>query len=96
VERDGEWTPVVEIKNNRKRLLEIPGQFRGEALRVRLLSSWGEKDPRLFSVDVLGKHRDDTVNFPDGPRWKDVIRAVPPDELLPPDTQAKGRAGHGA
>ncbi len=96
VERDGEWTPVAEIKNNRKRLLEIPGQLRGEALRVRLLSSWGEKDPRLFSVDVLGKHRNDTVNFPDGPRWKDVIRAVPPDELLPPDTQAKGRAGHGA
>jgi hypothetical protein len=49
-------------------------------------------------VDILSKGRDDTVNFPQGKRWKDVVAATDPVELQEPDTQAQGRTGrlHGA
>lgn len=95
----GGWTLLRQIRDNRKRLLELPGAFQARALRIRLLRGWSEViSPRLFSVDILSKGRDDTFQPPAGPRWKDVAAATDPLELLPPDTQAAGRArgGHRA
>ncbi len=94
---DGDWETVLEIRNNRKRLLELPLRTSARAVRVCLKSTWGEKDPRLFSIDFLPKGQDDTIRFPQGARWKDVVLAADPKDLLPPDTQAQGRGGnHGA
>ncbi|MEX2607812.1 MAG: FAD-dependent oxidoreductase [Kiritimatiellia bacterium] len=96
VDRGGElWETVAEIRDNRKRLLEIPAPCKGEAVRVTLLSSWGEQDPRLFSLDLLDKGRDDTIRFPIGKTWKEMVAGTPPEELAPPDAQARGRAGGG-
>lgn len=91
---DGTWETAAEINNNRKRLLEIPVQCRGQGVRVTLQRSWGDADPRLFSIDLLKKERDDTVQFPQGKAWREVVASVPADKLNPPDTQAKGRT-HG-
>ncbi len=96
---DGQWERVMELRDNRKRLLELPLPLRGTGLRIVLERSWGEEDPRLFSVDTLAKGRDDTIQFTPGSRWKDVVASVDPKELEPPDTLAKGREarqGHGA
>jgi len=87
---DGNWETLIQIENNRKRLLELPTEVNGKAVRVQLGRSWGEGDPRLFSIDVLQKGRDDTVSFPRGKTWKEVVAAVDPQELKPPDTQARG------
>jgi hypothetical protein len=96
VEREnGDWECALEIRDNRKRLLELPLNLKGKSLRIRLDSSWGEKDPRLFSVDLLGKNRDDTVQFPRGKTWKEVVASVNPKELTPPDTQAAGHPSKG-
>lgn len=94
----GEWECVTRLTDNRKRLVEIPGSLRTTGIRIRLESSWGEGDPRLFSVDILKKEQDDTVQFPRGKTWKEVVASVPEEELQKPDTQAQGRTGrsHGA
>lgn len=95
----GEWESVYQLRDNRKRLLELPLRTKGTGVRIRLLSSWSEqRDPRLFSVDVLSKGRDDTFHPPIGPAWKSVVAQTPSDELRPPDTLAKGRGpgGHRA
>lgn len=91
----GHWERAIDIRDNRKRLLEVPLPLRGEGLRVRLESTWGARDPRLFSIDVLEKGRDDTISFPRGKTWKEVVASVPPEDLKDPDTRAKGRL-HGA
>lgn len=95
---EGEWETVLEMQNNRKRLLELPLNRRGQGIRLTLQSSWGDADPRLFSIDLLHKPQDDTVHFPQGKTWSEVVAALPPEELLPPDTQAVGKphTGHGA
>jgi hypothetical protein len=95
---NGEWERVLEIRDNRKRLLELPIPLKGKGLRIRLERSWGEADPRLFSVDVLEKGRDDTVQFPIGKRWRDVVAEVPEEHLKDPETQSddRGRPLHGA
>jgi len=95
---DGTWDRISEIENNRKRLLEIPLHVKGKGVRLTLNESWGDKDPRLFSIDLLAKQKDDTVQFPIGKTWKEVVADVSSDDLLPPDTQATGRkhGGHGA
>ena len=95
---DGNWERVLDIKDNRKRLLEIPMPIKGEGVCIRLDRSWGEADPRLFSVDVLEKQRDDTVQFPIGKAWKDVVAEVSAEDLKDPEIQSdhKGRPVHGA
>jgi hypothetical protein len=95
---EGVWETITEVKNNRKRLLEIPLHTKGQGIRLTLKESWGDKDPRLFAIDLLAKQKDDTVQFPIGKTWKEVVASLDPDELLPPDTQAAGRkqGGHGA
>jgi hypothetical protein len=97
----GEWETVHRIRNNRKRLLELPETFRAEGVRIKLLSGWSEAiDPRLFSVDVLPKGQDDTFQPSPGPRWKDVVARTDPEDLKDPDTLAKGnspkKGGHAA
>ncbi len=92
---DGSWECVSEIKGNRKRLMEIPLHSKGKGIRVTLQNTWGDADPRLFSLDLLQKGKDDTVQFSQGKAWKEVVAGIPEKELLPPDTQAKGRS-HGA
>ncbi|WFB35925.1 FAD-dependent oxidoreductase [Kiritimatiellota bacterium B12222] len=89
---DGQWETVSHLKNNRKRLLEIPLQKRAQGIRITLEQSWGDADPRLFAVDLLAKAKDDTISFPQGKPWKEMLKTVPPEELLPADTQAKGRS----
>ncbi|MDF3129082.1 FAD-dependent oxidoreductase [Kiritimatiellaeota bacterium B1221] len=91
---DGSWQCVSEIKGNRKRLVEIPLHCKGKGVRITLENTWGDADPRLFSVDLLQKGKDDTVQFTQGKAWKEMIADIPAKELLPPDTQAKGRS-HG-
>ena len=95
---DGDWETVMDIRNNRKRLLECATPRRGVAVRVRLKSTWGGQDPRMFSIDTLGKETDNTIHFPQGPTWKDVVATTDPQHLQEPDTLAKGHAtkGHGA
>lgn len=92
---DGSWEPLHRITDNRKRLVELPASFKARRLRIRLDASWGENDPRLFSIDVLEKDRDDTVRFPIGKTWKEVVASVDPKELEPPDTQAGGKQHSG-
>jgi len=95
IERGGEWVTVHELRDNRKRLLEIPLHTRGTGVRVRLLSTWSEHaDPRMFSIDLLHKGRDDTYRAPRGPTWKEVLAGTDPEELQPPDTQAVGHEHH--
>ncbi len=96
---DGEWIPLRQIRDNRKRLLELSESFSARGLRIRLLRGWSaERDPRLFSIDILPKGRDDTFQPPRGPAWKDVVAATDPAELREPDTFANGSGpgGHRA
>ncbi|MCC5845343.1 MAG: FAD-dependent oxidoreductase [Verrucomicrobia bacterium] len=95
IDRGGEWTTVYELRDNRKRLLEVPLHTSGTGVRVRLLSTWSEQiDPRLFSIDLLAKGRDDTYRAPRGETWKEVVARADPKDLQPPDTEATGREGH--
>ena len=98
---NGEWETLHKIRNNRKRLLELPETFRAEGVRIKLLSGWSEMiDPRLFSVDVLPKGQDDTFQPPLGSRWQEMVTKANPEDLKDPDTLAKGKpskdGGHAA
>jgi hypothetical protein len=95
---DGNWSTVWTVQNNRKRLLEFPEQLKGQALRLTLQSSWGELDPRLFSIDTLKKDRDNTIHFPIGPTWKEVVAQTDSAALAPPDHENTGEShkGHSA
>lgn len=95
---DGEWETLLDIQNNRKRLVECATPLCGVAVRVRLKSTWGGKHPRLFSIDTLEKGHDTTIRFPQGPTWKEVVAKTKPEHLQPPDTLTKDHTsrGHGA
>jgi len=91
---NGDWETIRHIRDNRKRLLEIPLSLQAESLRIRLLRGWSEhRDLRLFSVDLLHKERDDTFTPPAGQSWKNVVARTDPEELLPPENQTP--SGHG-
>lgn len=95
---DGVWRTLHEIRDNRKRLVELPEDVSGRALRIQLLRCWNEdQDPRMFSVDVLNKADDSTFQPSLGVTWKEKVDATDPEDLQDPEVRSEGSTcGHGA
>jgi hypothetical protein len=93
---NGEVETFCDIRNNRKRLLEIPGHLSARSLRIQLHSCWSDvQDPRLFSVDVLGREEDRTYTPSGGMTWKERVAQVDPIELKEPECLGASGSGTG-
>ncbi len=93
----GAWETAFTATANRKRLVHVPLERRTRGVRVVLESTWGQRDPRLFSIDILRDGIDKIPTYSQGRRFRDIVADVSAEDLADPDCKTTGaRSGPAA
>ncbi len=84
-ERDGRWETVARMDDNHQRLVRLPVEAQASAFRLVPESTYGAELARVFSFELRAEHVDRSPPLPSGPRWRDVVAALPAEDLAAPD-----------
>jgi hypothetical protein len=96
---NGEWRTVFHDTNNYQRLAVAAINCRARALRFTPETTWGAETARLFGFDALAEDPKRLPAPPTRVRWADVVAAVDPADLAPPESgleDAEKTKSHGA
>ncbi len=80
----GRWTTAFTQDTNHHRLVRVPLHATAQAIRFTPEETWGDPTARLFGCEPLSAYTDKLPQAPDGPRWKEVVAAIPPADLADP------------
>jgi hypothetical protein len=93
---DGRWQVVARETDNSQRLVRLPLGLTAKAIRLVPETTWGAKEARIFSVDVLREKPQRVGAVPDGEPWPAVVARTPAEDLRPPAKPAEPRGRHSA
>ena len=82
----GGWRTVHRESDNYQRLVKVPVGARTDAVRLVPEQTWGDADARVFGFDPTERHEAKRPAVPDGPAFADVVAALDPADLAPPDS----------
>jgi len=95
---DGSWTTAFTERDNFQRLVRVPIDQTGVAIRLVPDATWGAPQVTIFSVDIL-EEVPKLPPVPEGEPWPDVVGKVPASDLAPPENNGeedRGRSRAGA
>jgi hypothetical protein len=87
---------VARETDNSQRLVRLPLGLTAKAIRLVPETTWGAKEARIFSVDVLREKPQRVGAVPDGEPWPAVVARTPAEDLRPPAKPAEPRGRHSA
>ena len=93
---DGSWKTIAREENNYQRLVRLPLDVRTSAVRIVPEATWaaqGERQARIFSIDVLADVPQPLGAVEDGPAWPDVVARVPARDLAAPESGLEAADG---
>ena len=89
-EGDGNWRTVFSEDNNHQRLVRVPLELRAQSLRLVAEETWGAERVRLFGFEALDRFEGKVPQTEEGAKWSDVVGAVDPADLAPPESEFEG------
>jgi hypothetical protein len=95
----GQWQAVCRETDNYQRLAVTPVQRRAQGLRLVVETTWGDEQVKLFGFEALARDPKRLPAPPVGKPWREVVAAIDPADLAPPDSgleDAARRKSHGA
>ncbi|MBT4503978.1 MAG: hypothetical protein HOC74_39970, partial [Gemmatimonadetes bacterium] len=73
-----------------QRLVRVPLELRAQSLRLVAEETWGAERVRLFGFEALDRFEGKVPQTEEGAKWSDVVGAVDPADLAPPESEFEG------
>jgi hypothetical protein len=94
LDNSGNWTTVHREENNYQRLVKVPLQLSTRALRLVPESTWGfTAEVRIFAAEPVEKIAAAMPPAEIGPAFRDVVKAINPSDLAPPESGMEDAQG---
>jgi hypothetical protein len=92
-EQGGGWRTVYREENNYQRLVKLPLALSTQAIRIVPESTWGDPVARIFAAEPVEQVSAAMPAPEEGPLFREVVKAVDPKDLAPPDSGMENPLG---
>lgn len=90
----GAWETLFEENENKRRLFVLPVKKRAKAIRWTGLSTWGDSQVKVFSIEPRSDDLPISLDPDNGKSWVEVISSLDPEHLKEPDNGMEGKGSH--